>query len=86
MLVPVLLSLVLSLSALAAPSRRYSMCDISKAKIDLPTNQTALAPPSESVSYIAVAIGTQNYTCTNGSYTCVIFIVRAVQHHVTSLL
>jgi len=38
--------------------------------MDLPPGQTALAPPTTKLSYIALAIGTQNYTCgTTGTYT-----------------
>jgi len=65
-----LLSLALSFSALAAPRSKVAGCDISEAKIDLPTNQTTLAPPKEQPSFIGVGVGTQNYTCgANGQYT-----------------
>jgi hypothetical protein len=78
----VLLSLVLSFSALAAPSSKVSGCNISVAKLRLPAHQTVLAPPKEKPSFISVAIGTQNYTCgTNGQYTCVVsdsFVVQRV--------
>lgn len=75
-----LLSLVLSFSALAAPSPKVSGCDVSNAKIDLPYNQTALAQPKETPSFIGVGIGTQNYTCgANGKYTYVAFNSPVVQ-------
>lgn len=83
----VLLSLVLSFSALAAPSSKVQVagCDISEAKLCLPANQTALAPPKEKASFIAVAIGTQNYTCgANGKYTYVVSIVSVVQPVISS--
>ncbi|KAF8230316.1 hypothetical protein L208DRAFT_1041965, partial [Tricholoma matsutake] len=43
-------------------------CDISGAEIYLPPNQTTLGKPQETASFIAVALGTQNYTCYNGKY------------------
>ncbi|KAJ7669539.1 hypothetical protein DFH06DRAFT_1181434 [Mycena polygramma] len=50
-----------------APGRH---CDISGAKMTLPSNQTLLAAPTQSPSYIGLAIGTQNYTCgSTGTYT-----------------
>jgi hypothetical protein len=49
----------------------YSRCDISGAKIYLPPHQTALSQPKEPPSFIAVAFGTQNYSCVNGKYAYV---------------
>ncbi|KAF8888600.1 putative malate dehydrogenase [Infundibulicybe gibba] len=38
--------------------------------MDFPAGQTALAPPTTKPSFIAVAVGTQNYTCgATGTYT-----------------
>ncbi|KAL4260168.1 Protein of unknown function DUF3455 [Pleurotus pulmonarius] len=55
---------------LAAPSIKTSGCDLSKAKISIPSGQTALAQPTLAPSYVSVAIGVQNYTCTDaGTYT-----------------
>jgi len=56
-------------SALAVPHSKRS-CDISRAAINFPAGQTAIAAPAEKPSYIGVAIGTQNYTCGSaGTYT-----------------
>ncbi|KAJ6595520.1 hypothetical protein DFH09DRAFT_1134863 [Mycena vulgaris] len=45
-------------------------CDLSAAKMRLPSNQTLLVAPSQGPSYIGLAIGTQNYTCAStGTYT-----------------
>ncbi|CUA69799.1 hypothetical protein RSOLAG22IIIB_08720 [Rhizoctonia solani] len=50
----------------AAPTRQYE-CDVSRARLELPDNQTAVTIPGDAKpEYIALAIGTQNYTCTNG--------------------
>lgn len=46
-------------------------CDVSKATVPIPEGQTILHPPSStlSASYVAVAFGVQNYTCsTAGTY------------------
>lgn len=71
MLATTLLSLAFASSALALPNvKRGSSCDISKAKMTLPSQQPTLAAPTSNPSYIAIAIGTQNYTCSNsGTYT-----------------
>ncbi|KAF5367747.1 hypothetical protein D9758_009867 [Tetrapyrgos nigripes] len=52
--------------ALAAPTRS---CDLSYAVVDVPAN-SALTPPTHPVSFLALGVGTQNYTCTSaGSFT-----------------
>lgn len=38
-------------------------CPVSGAKLSLPANQTAIAVPSGTPIYIALGVGTQNYTC-----------------------
>jgi len=68
------LLLVLTFFALASasPTTKRGACDISKAKINLPANQTALPQPGETPSFIALAFGTQNYTCSSsGTYTAI---------------
>lgn len=70
MLAATILSVVFSTAALAAPSIEKRACDISNAAITFPPGQTALAVPTIKPSYIAVALGTQNYTCSStGTYT-----------------
>ncbi|KII95406.1 hypothetical protein PLICRDRAFT_48366 [Plicaturopsis crispa FD-325 SS-3] len=51
----------------ARPSARGTSCNISNAKMDLPANQTALVAPSGGPSFIGLAIGVQNYTCSSTS-------------------
>ncbi|CAE6429506.1 unnamed protein product [Rhizoctonia solani] len=52
---------------LAAPTPY--VCDVSHARLALPATQTISAPNDARPEYIALAIGTQNYTCTNmGTY------------------
>ncbi|KAF8069078.1 putative malate dehydrogenase [Lyophyllum atratum] len=70
MLATTLITLALASSALAVPSEKRASCDISKATIAFPAGQTALAAPTSKPSYVGVAIGTQNYTCSSaGTYT-----------------
>jgi len=46
----------------------YSGCDVSNATIQLPSNQTQLVTPNNTTpSLIALAVGVQNYTCSNTS-------------------
>ncbi|KAK7044392.1 malate dehydrogenase [Favolaschia claudopus] len=71
-LIPLLLSVVsASVVEKRVAEKRAGRCDISGAKLTgLPNNQTLLVSPSHAPSYIAVAIGTQNYTCAGtGTYT-----------------
>jgi len=45
-------------------------CDISEAQLTLPTNETAVPAPTSAPSFIGLAIGTQNYSCSStGTYT-----------------
>lgn len=45
-------------------------CDISQAKISFPANETAISAPTSAPSFIGLAIGTQNYSCSPaGTYT-----------------
>jgi hypothetical protein len=63
-ILPILISTVVALE------RRASRCDISDAKLSLPSNQTLLVAPAQGPSFIGLAIGTQNYTCAStGTYT-----------------
>ncbi|KAL0959920.1 hypothetical protein HGRIS_011585 [Hohenbuehelia grisea] len=50
-------------AAMAVPSPQLSGCDLSNAPLDLPQGQTALPLPAAPLSFVGVAIGTQNYTC-----------------------
>jgi len=38
-------------------------CSVANAKLSLPANQTAIAVPSGTPIYVALGVGTQNYTC-----------------------
>lgn len=73
MLAAAILPLLLATSAFAAPGAfiaKRTGCDISTAVMDLPAGQTALVEPTIPPSFIALAIGTQNYTCgATGTYT-----------------
>lgn len=78
MFASVLLALLAAGSALALPATRTtgggSECDASKATITLPASQpsgTPLATPiAAGPSFVAIAIGVQNYTCgSTGTYT-----------------
>ena len=62
-----LLSTTLALARLAPPMR----CDIDHAHLVLPLNQTELRAPQASLSpsFIAGAIGVQNYTCDSTTQT-----------------
>ncbi|KAF9459662.1 hypothetical protein BDZ94DRAFT_997925 [Collybia nuda] len=69
MLVNLLIPLTLAAASLARPRPFTSSCDISNAQINLPTTSPTLAPPTSHPSFIALSIGTQNYTCTSaGTY------------------
>ncbi|KAG6902197.1 hypothetical protein C0995_003029, partial [Termitomyces sp. Mi166 len=75
MLATTLLTLALASFTAAAPSPteielELTGCDISHATIAFPTGQATLAIPTTTPSYVAVALGTQNYTCSStGTYT-----------------
>jgi len=61
------LSPFLAVPTLALPNPEHS-CDLSKTKLSIP-NQSALVQPTEAPSFVAVAIGVQNYTCNATSLT-----------------
>ncbi|KAF7318714.1 hypothetical protein HMN09_00383300 [Mycena chlorophos] len=67
-----------ALFASAAPAKgpvKDCECDVSKAKLDIPSNQTVLVAPTTAPHYVAVGIGYQNYTCSaaTSTYACVLF-------------
>ncbi|KDQ28587.1 hypothetical protein PLEOSDRAFT_1075615 [Pleurotus ostreatus PC15] len=68
-----LISLLFATSnVFAAPGNTERSCNISNAKLTLPRNQTALTNPSFPPTFITVALGVQNYTCTDaGTFTSV---------------
>lgn len=48
-----------------APNFRFNGCDVSKASITLPANQTQLVAPTDTKPrFISIGVGVQNYTCT----------------------
>ncbi|CAE6458935.1 unnamed protein product [Rhizoctonia solani] len=56
--------------ALAVPTGKDHGCSVSHAKLDLPDTQAISIPDGVKPEYIVLAIGTQNYTCTNaGNYS-----------------
>ncbi|KAG5642727.1 hypothetical protein DXG03_002272 [Asterophora parasitica] len=70
MLATTLLTFALASCAFAYPS--YRTCDISNASIAYPEGASTLPAPINKPSYVAVAIGTQNYTCSAaGTYNLV---------------
>nr|GAT61188.1 predicted protein [Mycena chlorophos] len=61
-----------ALFASAAPAKgpvKDCECDVSKAKLDIPSNQTVLVAPTTAPHYVAVGIGYQNYTCSAATST-----------------
>jgi len=65
----VLLGLLLFVvSAFTSPTVQ-THCDISAAKLSLPSNQTVLAEPTTAPKFIALGVGVQNYTCNATSLT-----------------
>ncbi|EPQ52252.1 hypothetical protein GLOTRDRAFT_25926, partial [Gloeophyllum trabeum ATCC 11539] len=42
-------------------------CNVSDIVLTLPANQTHLTPPNATLSYVALGVGVQNYTCSNTS-------------------
>ncbi|KAJ8586342.1 hypothetical protein M405DRAFT_875061 [Rhizopogon salebrosus TDB-379] len=69
----ILALIVLGPYANALPATRHvsACCDLSSARLQVPGDQTQLVAPTYAPSYIAVSIGTQNYTCntTTSAYT-----------------
>lgn len=66
------LALLVSRSVYAADSQK-TLCDVSAAVIDIPSGQTNISVPANAKpNFIAVGLGTQNYTCSDsGTYTSV---------------
>lgn len=58
-------------AAHAADPSQKTLCDVSAAVIDIPPGQTNISlPPNIKPNFIAVGLGTQNYTCSDsGTYT-----------------
>ncbi|KAF8269273.1 hypothetical protein EI94DRAFT_1829063 [Lactarius quietus] len=66
-----LLSLLLASSGFAAPSPR-SERTIPASALYLPDDQTQLVAPTTAADFVALGLGTQNYTCTDaGNYTSI---------------
>jgi len=64
-----LLPLLLATAGFAAPSNRATVSDVPVSALSLPPNQRRLVAPPNSPSFVTVAVGTQNYTCSqNGSW------------------
>lgn len=55
--------LLLAVPVLALPNVKHQCCNLSNTTLLLPSNQTALAAPIGAPSFVAVAVGVQNYTC-----------------------
>jgi hypothetical protein len=52
----------------AHPTKKTG-CDLSSARLEFPDDQTVIADPTGAPRYIALGVGTQNYTCTDaGTY------------------
>ncbi|KAH6906835.1 hypothetical protein BKA70DRAFT_1287107 [Coprinopsis sp. MPI-PUGE-AT-0042] len=69
-----LFTIIASLAGIAAASATaipLTGCDLSGVKIE--NFPSALPAPTSPLSFVAIALGTQNYTCTDaGTYTCLI--------------
>lgn len=60
----VVLSIPVSFNPTTLPNGTKACgCSVASAKLSLPANQTAIAVPSGTPIYIALGVGTQNYTC-----------------------
>lgn len=71
-----LLPLLAVLPVLASPPPHTlvpkSGCDTSRATVDIPAGQSALLTPTLPVSFMAIGVGIQNYTCSSaGTYTSI---------------
>lgn len=66
-----LLPVFFSLTAYAAPAAlECSGCSTAGAVVDVPAGQTTLVAMNKSVSFLALGVGVQNYTCAStGTYT-----------------
>jgi hypothetical protein len=61
---------LLSLAAAAPAAIECSGCSTKGVKVDIPTNQTLISPSTLPVTFVAIGLGTQNYTCSStGTYT-----------------
>jgi len=54
--------------AFAAP-KLHTGCNLSKARLSVPANQTVLTAPTGAPSFIGLGVGVQNYTCNATSLT-----------------
>jgi hypothetical protein len=62
-------TIVTMLALLITMGTAQSACDISSAKPGLPEDQTIIDDPNGEPLYIALGVGSQNYTCTDdGTY------------------
>ncbi|KAJ7701135.1 hypothetical protein B0H17DRAFT_924854 [Mycena rosella] len=69
-LLPLLLASVAAVPSVERNADLPKRCDISAAKVTLPSNQNLLVAPAHGPSYLGLAIGTQNYTCAStGTWT-----------------
>lgn len=62
-----ILPLLLSTSAFALPAfpsgLQLSGCSTAGAVVDIPTSQTTISQTATPVSFVALGVGVQNYTC-----------------------
>jgi len=71
---PVILLSFVATSTFASPTPRAvktTGCDLSKVKLNLPTNQTQLVAPTTALKFIGAGVGVQNYTCSAGVFASV---------------
>jgi hypothetical protein len=78
-------TLVLSTLVSAAPitnileDRSGKTCPVSSFKLALPAGQTLLSiPAGVEPAYVALGVGIQNYTCTNGAFAYVFRILSFI--------
>ncbi|KAI0249262.1 hypothetical protein BJV78DRAFT_716543 [Lactifluus subvellereus] len=64
MLALLFLWLLLAATTFAAPSPRQNCCQVPASALSLPSNQSQLTSPTSAPSFVALAVGVQNYTCT----------------------
>ncbi|OAX36774.1 hypothetical protein K503DRAFT_772207 [Rhizopogon vinicolor AM-OR11-026] len=75
-----LMSSILTLVVLGSYANAFPMgrqfsacCDLSNARLQVPSNQTQLVAPTYAPSYIALGVGTQNYTCNTSSSAYILY-------------
>jgi hypothetical protein len=69
MLAQTLLPFLLFTASFATPSRRQTDC-IPSQDLYLPSSQTTITRPDETLQFVTLGIGRQNYTCSSqGTYT-----------------